>query len=31
MELIDTDGCIEEAAGMIVLQEDGTYKYSENE
>ena len=28
---IDTDGCIEEAAGMIVLQEDGTYKYSENE
>lgn len=27
---LDADGCIEEAVGMIMIQDDGTYSYSEN-
>lgn len=27
---LDADGCIEEAIGMIMIQDDGTYSYSEN-
>ena len=27
---IDSDGCIEEAIGMIMVQDDGTYSYTEN-
>lgn len=27
---IDTDGCIEESIGTIMVQEDGTYSYTEN-
>ena len=27
---IDTDGCIEESIGTIMVQEDGTYSYAEN-
>lgn len=28
---LDNEGCIVDAIGTIMLQEDGTYKYSENE
>jgi len=27
---LDSDGCIEDAIGTIMLQEDGTYSYTEN-
>ena len=28
---LDNEGCIEEAVGTIMLQEDGTYSYTENQ